>query len=617
MAYNSSSASSYLILDSLADGSKYGLEIIEHISKRTGGAFVLKKPTLYSCLTRMEKKGLVSSSYWGDSELGGKRHYYTITTDGKREYAQLSLEFQNANFTSEEEEEEPKDDAVFVEERISTPTIMQQDNIFNLVNGQQTTAKEEERSEKKQENNVVENQMDIFSLPVEEKVEEQENVSQNETYQSQTSTQNNSETNSQTNSQYTTNLFGDRTVAAQERMDFNQTNLQEEEKRDDAVLLADDERLTTEEKDENQRIFDTSSELKKFRKRKSFAENQIEMDVVYETEQDQEIQRARIEELKASLLSARNKGFSSQEPPKERSNFAYQPTFENPQPAAQPMQQTAPQQHQQEEIISQVQPDDDAVFITSRYDEVPVQKKITPPDIEISVTTENLPAPKRNSNLEPTYKDMMSKLFERKKEKEQEQQQEKSAKPAQKQSPAAAAKVETENCAKVDSFVDYSTLKKYYNGHGIEFKEYQSSKVERNHNTNFLLFISSIVLLFLSGVGAAVIYGIAYATKFLNPTTNFMFYTIPILFFLYTIFTLVRLKWFASKKATLLYNSVVNWAIFVLSIVIVVIVNIICGMQYENMLPYITSLVLPIYAMLLCFPLNYYIKKFLYRHFSR
>ena len=82
----SSGQNTYLILDSLNDGSKYGLEIIEYISKKSGGNYIMKKPSLYSSLTRMEKKGLISSSFWGESELGGKRHYYSITSTGKKEY---------------------------------------------------------------------------------------------------------------------------------------------------------------------------------------------------------------------------------------------------------------------------------------------------------------------------------------------------------------------------------------------------------------------------------------------------------------------------------------------------------------------------------------------------
>ncbi len=607
MAYNSTSESSYLILDSLADGSKYGLEIIEHIFKRTNGSYIMKKPTLYSCLTRMEKKGLVSSSYWGESDMGGKRHYYTITAEGKREYAQLSLDFQNASFDNDETNEEPvqKDDAVFIEERVSSPTVMQQDNIFNLVNDKTESSSTKEKTVKETEPNIVENQMDIFSIPLQPEQSSQDNTSKEK-----------DAIQEQTTSQYTTNVLSNTSSveSSQDKMAYYQTILEGEQKHDDAVLLSENERLTPKEESENKRIFDTSSELKKFRKRKSFAENQIEMNVVYETEEEQEIQKARIQELKASLLSARNKGFSTQEnPPKE--NVFYSENSPKPTFASDNIQNS---RISQEPIISQEEPNDDAVFITSRYDEVPVQKKITPPDIEISVTTENLPAPKRNSNLEPTYKDMMSKLFERKKEKEQEKQNStKKQAISQTQAQSTQTLPQTETNLQVENFADYNSLRKYYNGHGIEFKEYQSSKVEMNHNTNFLVFISSIVLLLLSGIGVSIVYGIGYSTKFLNVSTNFMFYTLPILFFVYTIFTLIRYKFCTSKKAVFMYNSVVSWAIFVLSVVVVVVINILCGMQYENMLPYVTSLIIPIYAMLLCFPVNYYIKKFLYRHYSK
>ena len=42
MAFNSNGQVQYLILDSLADGSKYGLEIIEFIAKNSNGVYILK-----------------------------------------------------------------------------------------------------------------------------------------------------------------------------------------------------------------------------------------------------------------------------------------------------------------------------------------------------------------------------------------------------------------------------------------------------------------------------------------------------------------------------------------------------------------------------------------------
>ena len=74
-----------IILKSLYTGDKYGLEIIQEIEQKSNGSYELKQPTLYSCLKRLENQGLISS-YWEDSEIGGKRHYYTLTDLGKETY---------------------------------------------------------------------------------------------------------------------------------------------------------------------------------------------------------------------------------------------------------------------------------------------------------------------------------------------------------------------------------------------------------------------------------------------------------------------------------------------------------------------------------------------------
>lgn len=74
-----------IILKSLYHGDKYGLEIIQEIEEKSNGSYELKQPTLYSCLKRLESQGLISS-YWEDSEIGGKRHYYKLTDQGKEAY---------------------------------------------------------------------------------------------------------------------------------------------------------------------------------------------------------------------------------------------------------------------------------------------------------------------------------------------------------------------------------------------------------------------------------------------------------------------------------------------------------------------------------------------------
>ncbi len=538
MAYNANKETQYLILDSLSHGAKYGLEVIEYISQKTNGAYILKKPTLYSCLSRMEKKGLISSSYWGESDLGGKRHYFNVTNSGKQLLEELSKEYANSTFTSVMEEVEPK-----TENTSSTPLFLQQDNIFDMVKEEKTATTVKES---KQEDQTLNNQIDFFSFQKQkdEETREEPTVEKNE-----------------------------------EKMQYYQSIL-EQTPQNNARFLDESERLSFAQEEQNKRLYDTSSELKKYRKRKSFSENQIEMSVVYENEEDQAIQRQRIEQLKASMLGARQNRIEETERFDELPKY-----YEDP----------------KEEVVDEPQADD-GVFINTRVREVPIQKKITPPNIDVEIDEDKLPAPKRNSNLEPTYKDMLSKLFEKKKEDK-----------IIKDAPPQPQIMQEE----VDSFVDYNSLKRYYKTHDIEFKEYSKTNIQREHNTNFLNFITSVILLCLSGISSAILFAIISFTEKLNVSTNWLFYTIPLLFLVYCIFAFIRNKVSISKKATLLYNGFVSWAIFILGVIVVIVINVIAGMQFETMGDYLTSTLTPTLALLIAFPINHYVKKFLYSRYSK
>ena len=76
-----------IILKTLADGDKYGYEIIKEIETKSNGTYELKQPTLYSCLKRLEGQGFISA-YWVNSEIGGRRHYYKLTEQGRKEYTE-------------------------------------------------------------------------------------------------------------------------------------------------------------------------------------------------------------------------------------------------------------------------------------------------------------------------------------------------------------------------------------------------------------------------------------------------------------------------------------------------------------------------------------------------
>lgn len=71
-----------LILHQLIDEDKYGYDIVKKIEEDSNGVINIKQPTLYSLLKKLEQSRFITS-YWKDSEIGGKRHYYKITENGK------------------------------------------------------------------------------------------------------------------------------------------------------------------------------------------------------------------------------------------------------------------------------------------------------------------------------------------------------------------------------------------------------------------------------------------------------------------------------------------------------------------------------------------------------
>ncbi len=615
MSFNSNGQISYLVLDSLSSGSKYGLEIIEYISKKTGGNYIMKKPTLYSCLTRMEKKGLVSSSYWGESELGGKRHYYSITNSGKANLEELSRIFANTTFDEIENKESTtnstpsyKTNTEDAKTEDDSPKILHQGNIFDLVKEQKSV----QHTNTEAKSDIVENQIDIFNMePITQPTtNDAVFLEENETLSEET----------------------------QDKMTYYQNKLEQSPVQEPAELfdggkfLDENERLSPDQEEQNKRLYDTSSELKRYRKKKSFSENQIEMAVVYEEDDYDQIQKERIAELKKSLLNLKQADVSAEEVEKQFEEPSVQTpstqytqqstTFNNfdgfytknePQKAEQDSIRFETEYVEQRPIRKSITPEseedivNDAIFITEpRVDEIPIQRKITPPNIEVNVYDNNLPAPKRDSELEPTYRDMMAKLFEKKKEKEIKR-------------PTTNQQVAQPTIEKFDnkSFADYSTLKRYYNSQGITFKEYQKTNVERKHNTNLLNLISSSILLLLSAIGCSILFGIISGTHNLKSSTNFMFYTLPILFAVLVAVDFILLKFTKSKKAKLFYNDAVNWIVFVLGVIVVCIINICCKMQFETIAQFSTTLFVPILGLLLLFPANYYIKKYLYKVYAK
>ena len=123
-----------IILQSLVSGDKYGYEIIKEVEEKSNGEIVLKQPSLYSSLKRFEAKNYISS-YWGDSDIGGRRHYYSITDEGLAYFETIKHELDHTLLDDEKE-------ATSV---LTTPETVKPENKSAVV--QQKTKPEEESNE--------------------------------------------------------------------------------------------------------------------------------------------------------------------------------------------------------------------------------------------------------------------------------------------------------------------------------------------------------------------------------------------------------------------------------------------------------------------------------------
>jgi len=73
-----------LLLSLIARGNTYGYEIVKNLKEKSNDLYSMSEGTLYPALKRLEGKNFIQS-YWGETSEGGRRKYYHITDDGKKE----------------------------------------------------------------------------------------------------------------------------------------------------------------------------------------------------------------------------------------------------------------------------------------------------------------------------------------------------------------------------------------------------------------------------------------------------------------------------------------------------------------------------------------------------
>jgi transcriptional regulator len=84
-----------LILATVAEEPAHGYAILQRLKERSSGAFDLAEGTIYPALHRLERDGLLSSSW--STESGRRRRVYSVTRAGRsslevrrREWKQFS-----------------------------------------------------------------------------------------------------------------------------------------------------------------------------------------------------------------------------------------------------------------------------------------------------------------------------------------------------------------------------------------------------------------------------------------------------------------------------------------------------------------------------------------------
>lgn len=159
-----------IVMKALQTGDKYGYEICKEIESKTAGTYTLLQPSLYSALKRLEANKLISS-YWVDSDIGGRRHYYSLTAEGlkKVESSNFSWEDQRTEIIGtvfEKSEVDKKLASVKLELNQIEQNLENDKNsavIENIINGD---IKSNEQNEKPSENASQKERNSLFAHPV-------------------------------------------------------------------------------------------------------------------------------------------------------------------------------------------------------------------------------------------------------------------------------------------------------------------------------------------------------------------------------------------------------------------------------------------------------------------
>ena len=140
---------SAMILCTLKSENLYGLQIIKEIKTLTNGQTDIKLPSLYSALHKLEAEGYITS-YWENSEIGGKRRYSALTEKGRQYLVEHPLDLsQYENAPNKTVGNSPSSLAI-------------QPDFFNTIAHSERVARKEKEEER--ESKIIEKDIPNYSI---------------------------------------------------------------------------------------------------------------------------------------------------------------------------------------------------------------------------------------------------------------------------------------------------------------------------------------------------------------------------------------------------------------------------------------------------------------------
>lgn len=604
---------SFLILNCLLERDFYGLDIISEISDRSNGNIQLKKPSVYSNLTRMEKQKYVSS-YLKSSDLGPNRKYYSITEKGRGFYNELKAYFERNNIDVFRDFNEYENSSVNNNEKDEqdSPSLYNS-NIENFLNNKNNESDDssdsddnhededffdfsslDKNSNSDEKNNdestaIVNTKNDASDLNVqsdnkdniqhklfdEKRDQELDEQVMNKNDHVFESKENNTEHVKENNtSSFLKEL---QKINNDENRDELIKEQRQEEKKDDAVFLS-----NSDANEYNKRLYDISKEINRYKRKRSFAEDQISMTVNSPLSESTERTKASIEDFKNSMLENKGKYVNDRLSPDEFYN-------KNSLNYKQKIASLNDKLESKSENNEKSNIKDDAVFITQRInsDNIERAKKIEPPRLKIitdSSRDNRLPAPKRDTSIDPSHKEILSRLYSRTKDSKTEEVRE-------------------------DSLYDYNDLKDFYKNQNISFNVYKKPAEKTEHNTNKLYLIISSVVFILASLFSTILYLIFLKSELLNNNTNFLFILLPGLLIIDVI---VKFYNYKKYRGWLPSQMMPQWKIWIYALLFagcIIGLNFICGLNTTNFNLFATTLILPLVILFAMLPVRYYLKR--------